>query len=128
MLDGKLPSTARVQYNQLVGAWCHSAAPRTGFRESGRELKTLNTPVKRVGFVILAIGSTSFFLGWILWAIKDFVYAWDEFIKAVSFDFYYWKGYSKFLCFGFYLAVIGVMFSYLYDKGIGKLIKWIRCL
>ncbi|TNV22129.1 hypothetical protein FH968_04440 [Buttiauxella sp. B2] len=89
-------------------------------------MNQLNTPVKRIGFLVLAIGLALFAIGWIMWAADDFVYGWEEFIRSVTFDTYLWNNYNNFMCYGFYLALFGAVFSYFYDLGIGQIVRWIK--
>ncbi|HBV6586188.1 TPA: hypothetical protein ACQ8Y2_003027 [Klebsiella pneumoniae] len=89
-------------------------------------MKNFNTPIQRLGFVILVIGAAMFLLGWTLWVFNGIVYAWEAFVRSVSFDDYNWYGYNYFIALGFYFLIIGLALSYFYNIGIGRLVKWIK--
>ncbi|ELO6005068.1 hypothetical protein [Escherichia coli] len=89
-------------------------------------MKNLNTKIQRFGFVILVLGCGLFLLGWLFWAVHDFVYAWETLIRSISFDTYWYRGYYYLIAIGFYLSIIGIALSYFYDAGIGRVVKWIR--
>jgi len=89
-------------------------------------MRNLNTPLKRLGLVILIIGLMMFFYGWSQWFMHDSVDAWEAFTRSVGFDTYYWYWYNYPISIGFYVSVLGFLLSYFYEYGIGKIIQWIR--
>ena len=89
-------------------------------------MKNLNTPIQRFGFVIIVLGAAFFLLGWVLWVLDDAIYFWRTFFRSVSFDTYYWYGYNYLIVIGFYLLIIGLALSYLYNIGIGRIVRWVK--
>jgi hypothetical protein len=84
--------------------------------------KIINLPVKRVGLIVLIISLISVLAGLIIMVNhgRDFL----DYISAVEGHYYYGYGFW-FARYGTYFAVVGLLFSYLYDFTICKLIKWI---
>ena len=109
-------------------------------------MKKLNTPTKRVGGLLIVIGII-FILASIIeissneFAISDspyyrslnsydiiFMYLeriTDTFIMTLTFQT--WSSrFSILMLVGFCLFIVGVLISYFYDAGIGRVVKWIR--
>ena len=89
-------------------------------------MNAINTPLKRVGFIIMVIGISLFFCGWLFWALLDFYYPWRFFIRSISFNTYLWFIENKLVAYGFYMSLVGLIMSYIYDIGIGKIVIWIK--
>lgn len=94
-------------------------------------MNKLNTPTKRAGMFVFFVGFAIAFsssLSADLLRRGDFLWNLWRFVSdAVTFHLSYRNVASKlFFAAGFYLMIIGLLFSYLYDQTIGKLINWIR--
>ncbi|HBT0133028.1 TPA: hypothetical protein MAZ80_003900 [Klebsiella pneumoniae] len=94
-------------------------------------MNKLNTPTKRAGIIVFFVGFAIAFssvLAADLLRRGDFLWNLWRFVSdAVVFHYSYRNVESKlFFAAGFYLMIIGFLFSYLYDLTVGKLINWIR--
>ncbi|SXH14439.1 hypothetical protein [Klebsiella pneumoniae] len=94
-------------------------------------MNKLNTPTKRVGIIVFFVGCAIAFssaLSADLLRRGDFLWNLWRFVSdAVTFHHSYRNVASRlFFAAGFYLMIIGFLFSYLYDLTAGKLISWIR--
>lgn len=90
-------------------------------------MKQLNTPLKRVGFIILLCGLLVLVVG--LFQIADGAYKladiFSNWIESVFFERYSFRRYPV-ACYGTWIALIGLLLSFLYDKTLGRLAGWIR--
>lgn len=90
-------------------------------------LKPLNTPVKRAGLVIMVAGLIlTAITFWRItgdnYYLKDAVSDWLDAIQFKQREFrVYWPA-----AVGFYMAVAGLLVSYLFDLTTGRLLRWIR--
>ena len=82
----------------------------------------LDTRVKRIGFVVMAVGLVMVGSGsWIIW--NDFPAA---FWASVTFERGYPFETSRLVSYGFPLAIAGFLLSFAYDAGIGRIVRWIN--
>lgn len=91
---------------------------------------SLDRPVKRIGFVILAVGVVVSLIGFIQIGSDLYKYRWvEKFIEGVfeslCFNRYNFRFYPM-ASIGPYMALAGLLLSYLYDRGIGRLLAWVR--
>ena len=91
-------------------------------------MKELNSPLKRVGFLVLICGLLTLVIGILQIAgdtsrIGKILGLW---IGSALFDKYSFRNYPA-ACYGTWIAIAGLMTSFLYDQITGKLIEWIRC-
>lgn len=90
-------------------------------------LKPLNTPIKRAGLVIMIVGLALTAITF--WRITGDNYylkgAFGDWLGAIQFKQrafrFYWPA-----ALGFYLAVAGLLLSYLYETTTGRLLRWIQ--
>lgn len=87
--------------------------------------KKLNTPVKRIGGLFLFLG-----LPILLYCLLDLLFYEDSIRSFLSaWLIYSWTGYGlKYDLFRMSntLVIIGLLFSYLYDFGVGRIVRWIK--
>lgn len=84
--------------------------------------KKLNTPIKRIGFIVFIFGVVLFLYSWL--THYDSYYFGRIVTNSITFsksDLYYSFG----VALGFYLSLIGVLLSFAYDLTIGRLVNWI---
>ena len=91
---------------------------------------SLDRPIKRIGFVILAIGVVVSLIGFIQIGSDLYRYRWLEkfiegVVESICFNRYNFQFYTM-AAIGPYMALAGLLFSYLYDRGIGRLLSWVR--
>lgn len=90
----------------------------------------LTTPVKRIGFVILVIGTALTLVGMIQVGSDLYSYKWFEKYMgrlgdALVFDRYSYRRYPL-ASIGPYVFIAGLLLSYLYDRTVGPLLRWIH--
>ena len=98
--------------------------------ELKRLAATLDNPVKRIGFVVLALGALFTLIGLIQIASSLSSYRWfekllDVVTDALVFDRYTYRRYPM-ACIGPYVLLTGLLCSFLYDRTIGRFVAWIR--
>lgn len=89
----------------------------------------LNTPVKRLGGLVLALGVVVLVIGLVLIADDMRKYGstgefFERWVKAVLQDRSSFRRYPM-SAWGTYLCVIGLLFSFAYDRTIGRILTWI---
>ncbi len=88
----------------------------------------LNSPIKRVGFVVSIFGSLLFaasVIGYISNRRNYGVYV-DEFFRESVLMGYWAHWYQILGGIGFWMAATGLLVVLFYDKTIGRLMLWIR--
>lgn len=95
------------------------------FTISKISLSNLNSPIKRVGGVILFIGIGLLIMGLIQIMTTQEYRILKSYWNAFTLDRFYYRQYWL-AAWGTYLTVFGLSLSYFYDQGIGRLISWIR--
>lgn len=90
-------------------------------------MKELNTPLKRVGFLVFVAGLLILIFG--MYQINDSAYRssdiFETWLESVFFERYSFRRYPA-ACYGTWIAVIGLFSSFLYDKITYRLVGWIR--
>lgn len=90
-------------------------------------MSQLNTPLKRVGFIVMLFGLLVLVIG--LFQIAGSTHRLDDifsnWIESVFFERYSFRRYPV-ACYGTWVALIGLLLSFLYDKTLGRLAGWIR--
>jgi hypothetical protein len=86
----------------------------------------LNTKIKRISAVVALIGFAMFLIGSLQIIDHEWHYSGylETLIYSLSLSGYEYERYWLAAC-GFYALTIGVMFSYAYDKTVGRLILWV---
>jgi hypothetical protein len=84
-----------------------------------------DTPIKRIGILVASVGFAAMIFGFVEIAL-DTRHYFSEYFSAVFRKSHYatsayWKA-----AWGTYLLIIGFMLSIYYDKGIGRVIMWVR--
>jgi|GEM_PF-2783373 len=95
-----------------------------------RVIAPLTTPVKRVGFVILLAGIAATLIGLTQMGSDIYHYMWfEKFMhglgKAIGFERNSFRRYPL-ASIGPYMALCGLLLSYLYDHSVGRLLIWIQ--
>lgn len=90
----------------------------------------LDRPIKRIGFVILIAGIFVSLIGFIQIGADLHKYRWlEKFIEGVfeslCFNRYNYHFYPL-ASIGPYIALAGLMLSFLYDRGFGRFLAWVR--
>lgn len=98
--------------------------------ELKRLATTLDNPIKRVGFVVLAVGAVITLIGFFQIGADQSSYRWFEkflngIAKALAFERYTYRRYPL-ACIGPYVLLAGLLGSFLYDRTVGRLLAWIR--
>lgn len=98
--------------------------------ELRRVTASLDRPIKRVGFVVLAIGVVVTLIGFIQIGSDLGNYRWfEKFLSGISdalfFERYTYRRYPL-ACLGPYIFVAGLLCSFLYDRTVGRFLAWIR--
>jgi len=94
------------------------------------KLKSLDTPLKRMGFSLFLFGCLLMIVGLLVAEPYKWWYFWDRLLDfmydSVSLSYGRYEAPSH-RCFalGFYLMIVGLMLSFLYDKTIGIFASWI---
>lgn len=82
---------------------------------------------KRIGALILLAGLMTLSVG-LFEILRDnhfeVTYAMYDWWSAVTHDHEYRR--YPMAAWGIYLSIIGLLLSYLYDQGIGRIVRWIR--
>lgn len=90
-------------------------------------MKELNTPLKRVGFLIFSAGILILIIG--IYQISEDAYNLSRFFKkwigSVFFERYSFSNYPA-ASYGTWITIIGLFLSFLYDKVTYRLIGWIK--
>ncbi len=89
----------------------------------------LNTKTKRVGALVMCLGSAIVVLA--VLQFDRFEYAFDAFARNPVERFFQIRGYHNGLArftiwIGAILAVVGLLWSYLYNSTIGRIARWIE--
>lgn len=108
-----------------------------------RVMNHINTPIKRIGFIALIIGVLFLAVGIILMFsdVQYYRYQYgynqnsmllryldgltNQIIKSLSFNTES-SSFNFFLGAGFYLTIMGFLFSFAYEKGLGRIINWVK--
>ena len=95
----------------------------------------LDTPIKRAGFVVMVVGVMLWLIGTIqiiddaYFSSSSFLYRTkvilNETMRAVTSDSYAYRRHWL-AAWGVYLTGAGMLFSFLYDLGLGRIARWIR--
>ena len=90
-------------------------------------MRQLNTPLKRVGFIVMLFGLLVLVIG--LFQIADNAYKLadilNDWIESVFFERYSFARYPA-ACYGTWITLIGLLLSFFYDKTLGRLAGWVR--
>lgn len=90
----------------------------------GSPLLRLNTPTKRMWFMLVPVGLISAVASYFVYGSWNFV----SHIRSsywMSMEGHYFVSFIMFWL-GFYGVIFGVIFSFAYDSTLGKLVGWIR--
>lgn len=83
----------------------------------------LNTPIKRLGFLVLVLGVALCLLTFIIFEVQ---YSHRDFLDAMFNRPYNYWGYKISMLCGLLLASVGYICSFQYEHTLGKLAKWVR--
>ena len=90
-------------------------------------MKELNTPLKRVGFLVFITGLLILFVG--MYQISEDAYSLSKFfekwIESAFFERHSFRDYPA-AGYGTWITVVGLFSSFLYDKITYRLIRWIK--
>jgi hypothetical protein len=86
-------------------------------------LNKLDTPIKRIGFIVLVIGLSITITGALIDSENHYRYKWYHFLE--SFDTSYKRYYDYLIIYGSLISVIGLFTSFLYDSTIKKILHWV---
>jgi len=99
---------------------------KTGFSALARKLtKVLDSPIKRAGLVVLALGACMLVGGVLVIGADSSSHVLDRLWKAALRDRYFYHQYWV-AAWGVYLTIAGLLFSLLYDATLGRVVRWIR--
>lgn len=88
----------------------------------------LNSPIKRIGFVVSIVGAFLFVVSAVGYAIDHtpFAYVDDFFRNALDSNQRRYNWYYLFAWIGFWSCLSGTVVAWFYDKTIGRVVTWIR--
>ncbi|MCO7503173.1 MULTISPECIES: hypothetical protein [unclassified Pseudomonas] len=89
-------------------------------------MEVLDRPIKRIGFTILLLGLALSVVGAFQIASDSYRASvfFERWVGTIFFERYAYKNYPA-TKFGFWIFLIGILFSFLYDRVIGKFFDWI---
>lgn len=128
---GGIISQCPLSYSIKDGRWTSAYTGPKGAQQPltkpGRWRQRLDTPLKRIGAIILAIGCLTFFVGAVQMIDRRDDFGWfiETWIKSVFRDGSSYRNYPT-VAWGTYLIVLGLLSSFLYDKTLGKMFAWVK--
>lgn len=100
-------------------------ATAAAVRLAKNPLQPINTPIKRAGFCCLVAGLLVFIPGMFMLANEEryFLDAWWELMVGGEYNRFeeFWP-----LRIASFMAIAGLLLSYFYDIGIGRIIAWVK--
>lgn len=91
-------------------------------------LRPLDTPIKRIGFLLLLAGLVTLIAGLVQIASSDGYYSSSlagSWLRAVSLNGHYLQHFPA-AAYGTFVCIAGTLLSYGYDHTIGKIAAWIK--
>ena len=85
--------------------------------------KSLNSPIKRIGFLFFIVGLLLMFLGVVDRGFYYFSYL--TFVHSIRFELDSHES-KLFFGIGFYASIAGVFISFLYDRTIKRIVNWVK--